>query len=109
MPDTLHREYVVAEFKLYVLTEVAAPPSVIDSWPTPNYVNPPTRGPALEYICIVFGVLAVVIVCVRIYSRLSITRALGWDDFLIVVGLAVSIAMSVMVIVANKLYFSGRH
>src|ERR1700712_3863358 len=92
-----------------MLTKVAAPPSVIASWPTPNYINPPNRGPALEYVGIVFSVLALTVVSARIYSRLFITRAPGWDDILIVAGLAGSIAMTVMVIIANKLFFSGRH
>ena len=92
-----------------MLTKVAAPLSVIASWPTPNYVDPTNRGPALEYVCIIFSVLAITIVAARIYSRLVITRAPGWDDFLVVVGLIFSIAMSVMIVIANKLYFSGRH
>ena len=93
----------------YVLTGKSAPPSVIASWPTRNYVNPPNRGPGLEIICLVFSNLAVFVVATRIFSRLFITRAPGWDDFLIVVGLVFGIAMTVMIIVSNKLYFSGRH
>jgi len=56
-----------------------------------------------------FSLLGLAVVAARIYSRLLITRAPGWDDFLIVVGLVFSIAASIMVIIGNKLYFSGRH
>ncbi|KAJ9612608.1 hypothetical protein H2200_004205 [Cladophialophora chaetospira] len=85
------------------------PLSVIASWPEPNFVDPPTRGPGLEYICIIFSLLTIFVVTARIYLRLFITRAAGWDDFLIVVALIFSIPMCVLIIVANKLYFSGRH
>lgn len=92
-----------------MLTKPAVPPEVIASWPTPDYVNPPTRGPGLEVVSIFFSLLGLAVVAARIYSRLLITRAPGWDDFLIVVGLAFSIAASIMVIIGNKSYFSGRH
>ncbi|KIW17983.1 hypothetical protein PV08_02269 [Exophiala spinifera] len=85
------------------------PPEVLATWPTPNYINPPTRGPGLEVVSILFSIVGLAVVATRIYSRLLITRAPGWDDFLIVVGLAFSIAASVMTTIGNKLYFSGRH
>ncbi|EXJ63216.1 hypothetical protein A1O7_03663 [Cladophialophora yegresii CBS 114405] len=85
------------------------PPSVVASWPEPDYVDPQTRGPGLVQACIIFSGLGIIIVSARIYSRLVITRAPGWDDLLVVVGLGFSVAMSVMVVVGNELYFSGRH
>ncbi|KAG9777535.1 hypothetical protein ABEF93_000394 [Exophiala dermatitidis] len=85
------------------------PPSVVASWPRPNYIDPDTRGPALEYICIIFSAVAVVVLAARLYSRLFITRAPGLDDLLAVLALFASIALSVLVIIGNKLYYSGRH
>ncbi|EXJ80174.1 hypothetical protein A1O1_08316 [Capronia coronata CBS 617.96] len=85
------------------------PASVIASWPRPNYIDPSTRGPALEYVCIIFSALAIFIVTARLYSRLLITRAPGLDDLLAVFALLFSIALSVLVIIGNKLYYSGRH
>lgn len=60
---------------------------VIASWPTPNYVNPVTRGPGVIIWNIVFLILAMVVVVLRLYTRSRITRTFGWDDALI--GLAV--------------------
>ncbi|KAL2428899.1 hypothetical protein ABEF95_004937 [Exophiala dermatitidis] len=85
------------------------PPSVVASWPRPNYIDPNTRGPALEYICIIFSAVAVVVLAARLYSRLFITRAPGLDDLLALFALFASIALSVLVIIGNKLYYSGRH
>ncbi|KEF61949.1 uncharacterized protein A1O9_03521 [Exophiala aquamarina CBS 119918] len=92
-----------------ILTPLAASPEIIASWPTPNYVNPDTRGPALIYVCIIFSAIGVILCAARAYSRLFITRAPGVDDILIVCGLVAGIALSVMVIIGNKTYFSGRH
>ncbi|KIW47200.1 uncharacterized protein PV06_02794 [Exophiala oligosperma] len=85
------------------------PPSVIATWPKPNYVDPATRGPALEYICIIFSVIGLVIVAARVYSRLFITKAPGLDDLLVVLALCVIITLCVLVIVSNKVYHTGRH
>ncbi|KAK5065307.1 hypothetical protein LTR84_001145 [Exophiala bonariae] len=92
-----------------ILTPFSAPPEVIASWPTPNFVNPDDRGPALVYVCIIFTVIGVLLVAARIYSRLFITRAPGVDDLLVICGLVPAIALSVLVIIGNKIYFSGRH
>lgn len=57
------------------------------SWPTPNYVDPETRGPVLAAINHTFLALCVVLVAARIYTRLRIVRWFGWDDVLIIVAL----------------------
>ncbi|KIV85503.1 hypothetical protein PV11_01194 [Exophiala sideris] len=85
------------------------PASVIATWPKPNYINPQNRGPALEYVCIVLAAVGTAIVTARIYSRLFITKAPGFDDLLIVLALFFLIALSVLVVIGNKVYFSGRH
>ncbi|KIX01242.1 uncharacterized protein Z518_08967 [Rhinocladiella mackenziei CBS 650.93] len=85
------------------------PPSIIASWPKPNYVNPENRGSALVYISIILSILGIATVTARIYSRLFITRAPGLDDLLIVLALFFGVAMSVLIIIGNKVYFSGRH
>lgn len=60
-------------------------------------------------MCIVFAAFGTAIVTARIYSRLFITKAPGWDDLLIVFALLFLIALSVLVVIGNKVYFSGRH
>lgn len=56
---------------------------VIASWPKPNYVNPDTRGPALTVVNIVFIVLVFIVVGLRYYTRIRITRSFGIDDYVI--------------------------
>ena len=107
MVDTLHRESNVVNFN-QALT-ISAPPSVIASWPKPNYTNPADQGSALVYICIILSAIGIFIVSARLYSRLFITKAIGFDDGLIVLSLGFGIALSVLVIIGNRIWLSGHH
>jgi len=61
------------------------PKEVLATWPTPNYVDPVRRGPALMIVQIILVVLVTIFVGMRLYARLLITRArIGLDDILIV-------------------------
>lgn len=82
---------------------------MILSWPTPNYVDPETRGPALYALSIVLVILGTIIVSIRTYTRLRITRAFGLDDGLIIIAFVFAVALSVLVILGNRVYHSGRH
>lgn len=61
------------------------PPSVVASWPTPNYTDPVTRGNVLLIVNIVFQGLATIAVAGRLYSR-YIKKWFGIDDVLIVLA-----------------------
>ena len=56
-----------------------------------------------------FSIIGILIVSARLYSRLFITRAPGVDDALIVVALAFGIALSVLVVIGNRVWLSGHH
>lgn len=60
---------------------------MILTWPTPNYVNPPTRGDALLIVNTVFIALVVIVVGLRMYTRLVIKRWFGLDDIFILIAL----------------------
>lgn len=46
----------------------------------PNYVNPPTRGPAVQVTSILFAVLVTLSLILRLYTRGRIKRRLEVDD-----------------------------
>ncbi|USP82307.1 hypothetical protein yc1106_09581 [Curvularia clavata] len=78
------------------------PVSVVLSWPTPNYDNPVTRGPALiivNAICITLTVLTVV---ARLYTRIVIKRWFGIDDLF-------TLGLTAVVLLANQSYGWNRH
>lgn len=63
------------------------PADVLATWPTPNYIDPTTRGDSVLVVTIVFSAIAFVITCLRLYTRIKITCSPGIDDILIVVAL----------------------
>jgi hypothetical protein len=82
---------------------------VIATWPKPNYDDPDTRGPGLVYLCIIFGAIGIITGTARLYSRLFITKAPGLDDLLVAIALGFLTALTILVIVGNKDFYSGRH
>lgn len=74
------------------------PPSVVASWPHPNYVSPDTRGPGLTVIGILLSAIALLLVLARLWSRLFITRAPGLDDLFAVFALAGEIGLLGLII-----------
>lgn len=67
------------------------PPSVIQSWPEPNYVDPEAKGKELLVISLVLTVLAIVFVGARLLVRWRIQKQLGWDDGLLALSLVCSL------------------
>jgi hypothetical protein len=62
------------------------PLDVLLSFPTPNYVDPETRGEALLVLLLIFSVVVIAAVAARFYSRIMVKKWFGWDDTMI--GLA---------------------
>lgn len=69
------------------------PPSVIASWPKPNYVDPVTKGKGLFAVSLVLCIIAIILVGARIYIRSRIQRQLGWDDYFLALGLVCGILL----------------
>lgn len=60
--------------------------SVISTWPPPNYINPETRGPAAIIVVSILLFLVTVLLAVRVYTRVVISRGFGLDDILILLA-----------------------
>ena len=78
------------------------PADVLLSWPTPNYDNPVTRGPALVIVNSIFISLATITVAARIYTRIVIKRWFGIDDVFILLALLFTIGLTAVFILANQ-------
>lgn len=85
------------------------PESITASWPTPNYIDPPTRGHGVLIVNIICISLTFLVVCLRLYTRLRITCSVGIDDLCIVIGLIFAIAMVVITSVATEDLGMNRH
>jgi len=47
---------------------------------TPNFVNPESRSPEATAVISVLTAFAVIIVCLRVYVKATVTKIFGWDD-----------------------------
>ncbi len=64
------------------------PLDVVETWPKPNYIDPERRGHASVVIQCILVFLATVIVFIRLYARVAITKArVGIDDAIIIISL----------------------
>jgi len=62
------------------------PSSVLALWPSPNYRNPITHGPAIIVVLPFLLALVFIFLCIRFYTRVFITRGFGADDILILLA-----------------------
>jgi hypothetical protein len=69
------------------------PITEILKWPTPNYVNPETRGNTLLVVDTVFLVLTLVAVSLRVYTRVHIQKWFGIDDIFALLALVSTVAI----------------
>ncbi|PQE16809.1 integral membrane protein [Rutstroemia sp. NJR-2017a BBW] len=85
------------------------PPEVIASWPAPNYINPERHGNAVIIVDAVFFPLALLILLIRIYTRLRISKSFGLDDWLIVAAMLPSTGFAVAALLAETVLQWDRH
>ncbi|KAJ5512360.1 hypothetical protein N7463_001912 [Penicillium fimorum] len=85
------------------------PADIVESWPIPNYIDPPTRGHGVFIVNIVCLALTSLVVALRLYTRLWITCSAGIDDLLIIIGLIFAIAMATITSIATEDWGMNRH
>ncbi|KAF2429363.1 hypothetical protein EJ08DRAFT_573853, partial [Tothia fuscella] len=85
------------------------PFEVIAKWPTPNYVNPETRGPDVVILNAVLIAVVTFVVLLRLYVRAYVLRWWGIDDVFIIIALICTMALTACVILANLSYGWDRH
>ncbi|KAF2431007.1 hypothetical protein EJ08DRAFT_588269 [Tothia fuscella] len=78
-------------------------------FPTPNWVDPVTRGPALYYVNSVFLCLATLSVALRLYTRIWIRNWFGWDDAFVVIALVRICAVTACVFLGYHEFGWDRH
>jgi hypothetical protein len=63
---------------------ILPPIEVIVNWPTPNYVNPQTRGWGLIALAVTLSTMSLLVVCARLWARIRL-HSTGIDDWIILV------------------------
>lgn len=77
------------------------PPSVLASWPEPNYIDPVTRGYALIICLAVFLFIALLALAARIWARFVLVRQAGLDDLLAIFAAIPTIGLTVTVVLGE--------
>lgn len=57
--------------------------AIVSQWPAPNLTNPETQGPAAIIITSLLLGLVTILLAIRIYTRVWISKGFGLDDILI--------------------------
>jgi hypothetical protein len=69
------------------MTQRIVPLEVQLSWPRPNYKNPTTRGNAAGIVIVTTTAMTLVVVALRVYTRVWVQRWYGYDDFFVALAL----------------------
>ncbi|KAL7626169.1 hypothetical protein AAE478_002939 [Parahypoxylon ruwenzoriense] len=85
------------------------PASVLASWPTPNHVNPETRGHVGMIISLLLIGLVTIILAIRLYSRKWLTRGFGLDDIFILFAYFPATAFTIIGLVVEERFQGNRH
>ncbi|KAK8024950.1 hypothetical protein PG990_002773, partial [Apiospora arundinis] len=85
------------------------PLSVIATWPRPNYIDPPTRGPALIVTELTTLLVALICLALRLWIRVRQLHKAWWDDWVMVVAGICCAGTTLDVILATQLYGWDRH
>ncbi|KFY25173.1 hypothetical protein V493_04777 [Pseudogymnoascus sp. VKM F-4281 (FW-2241)] len=81
------------------------PPEVVATWPKPNYVDPVRRGNESEVVQSFLAALVTVILIIRLYARIAITKAgIGLDDTMMIISWVFAMGLTASVILALKQY-----
>ena len=70
--------------------------------------NVPSRAHEIIVTCIVCPVVAAIFVSIRVWTRIVVTRNLGWDDYAAIITLFFCIAFSIVLAISTQ-YGMGLH
>ena len=93
------------------MSSVLPPLSVMATWPPPNHINPPSRGPLMIAIEIPLAAITTLVVLLRLFSRAYLTssaRSICLDDWLMLAAVILSDVLTVLNIESVK-YGWGMH
>lgn len=71
-----------------LLANMQLPPkSYLATLPPPNYINPERHPPATSIVNLIMLPLCTIVVALRIFSRVRVSKSFGADDILIIVAM----------------------
>ncbi|KAF7903703.1 uncharacterized protein EAF01_006752 [Botrytis porri] len=85
------------------------PPQVLSTFPEPNYVDPVTRGPLLLIITAVFLPIVYIVVGLRTFTRIYLSKHFGIDDVFLLIALVPTTVCAVIALIAQERWKWNRH
>ncbi|THV52343.1 hypothetical protein BGAL_0082g00330 [Botrytis galanthina] len=85
------------------------PPQVLSTFPQPNYIDPVTRGPVLLIITAVFLPLVYIVVGLRTFTRIHLSKHFGIDDVFLLIALVPTTVCAVLALIAHERWKWNRH
>ncbi|KAK2008049.1 integral membrane protein [Colletotrichum eremochloae] len=71
-------------------------------WTYNTPADTPTTGPHIAALCIVFTSVALLLVCLRLYVRTILVKAVGYDDWVIIISWLGACGYSVFTVLQTK-------
>ncbi|KAI9883561.1 MAG: hypothetical protein M1823_004659 [Watsoniomyces obsoletus] len=100
----------MASAPLRLMARQNAPPTIqLPPGLVPNYDNPVTRGHHITNVSLAFGILAFIVVTLRVITKVFLVRGFGWDDVLSVFALLLAEARAVCSVILAERIGIGRH
>ncbi|QSZ30217.1 hypothetical protein DSL72_004739 [Monilinia vaccinii-corymbosi] len=84
-------------------------PQVESTFPEANYIDPVTRGPALLIITAVFLPIVYIVVGLRTFSRIHLSKQFGVDDIFLLIALVPTTICAVVALLAHERWKWNRH
>ncbi|RAL65815.1 hypothetical protein DID88_005478 [Monilinia fructigena] len=84
-------------------------PQVLSTFPQPNYINPETRGPALLIITAIFLPIVYIVVGLRTFTRIYLSKHFGVDDIFLLIALIPTSICAVLALLAQERWKWNRH
>ncbi|ESZ92858.1 hypothetical protein SBOR_6766 [Sclerotinia borealis F-4128] len=85
------------------------PPQILSTFPQPNYIDPVTRGPLLLIITVVFLPIVYIVVGLRTFTRLYLSKHFGVDDVFLLIALVPTTVCAVIALLAQDRWSWNRH
>jgi len=83
----------LADIDVWNTPSMAPPPGVI-----PNFIDPPSKSPMVRAGLFTILPLMIIVVALRVYTRIRITRAFGADDYLCLAATACIVTFSALIL-----------
>ncbi|KAF7860370.1 hypothetical protein EAF04_008497 [Stromatinia cepivora] len=84
-------------------------PQILSTFPQPNYIDPVTRGPALLIITVVFLPIVYIVVGLRTFTRLYLSKHFGVDDVFLLISLIPTSVCAILALLAQERWNWNRH